>query len=107
MATAPPATFAGLVARISEPGGDFGGDLTFMHSLVREHGLADHVADGENVNLVGAHLSVDRDKPTLVDDNTGILRTDYARQFGAGGYVGRASGRAFDARKAFRYAPYD
>ena len=28
-------------------------------------------------------------------------------QFGAGGYVGRASGRAFDARKAPGYAPYD
>ena len=27
------------------------------------------------------------------------LRTELARQFGAGGYVGRASGRAFDARK--------
>ena len=38
---------------------------------------------------------------------TGILKADLARQFGAGGYVGRASGRAFDARRAFPYAPYD
>jgi Ni,Fe-hydrogenase III large subunit len=38
---------------------------------------------------------------------TGILRGDLARQFGAGGYVGRGSGRGFDARKALRYAPYD
>jgi Ni,Fe-hydrogenase III large subunit len=30
-----------------------------------------------------------------------------ARQFGAGGYVGRASGRAFDARKLPGSAPYD
>jgi Ni,Fe-hydrogenase III large subunit len=30
-----------------------------------------------------------------------------ARQFGAGGYVGRASGRAFDARKTPGYPPYD
>jgi Ni,Fe-hydrogenase III large subunit len=30
-----------------------------------------------------------------------------ARQFGAGGYVGRASGRAFDARKMLGYPPYD
>jgi Ni,Fe-hydrogenase III large subunit len=37
---------------------------------------------------------------------TGILRSDYARQFGAGGYVGRASGRAFDARKVLRYPPF-
>src|SRR5262249_27280417 len=38
---------------------------------------------------------------------TGILRQELARQFGAGGYVGRASGRAFDARKALPYPPYD
>ena len=31
---------------------------------------------------------------------TGIVRTELARQFGAPGYVGRASGRDFDARKA-------
>lgn len=37
---------------------------------------------------------------------TGIVKTDYARQFGAGGYVGRASGRNFDARQAIAYAPY-
>jgi Ni,Fe-hydrogenase III large subunit len=38
---------------------------------------------------------------------TGIVRADYVRGFGAGGYVGRASGRAFDARKQPGYAPYD
>jgi Ni,Fe-hydrogenase III large subunit len=38
---------------------------------------------------------------------TGALSAALARQFGAGGYVGRASGRAFDARKAFGYPPYD
>jgi Ni,Fe-hydrogenase III large subunit len=38
---------------------------------------------------------------------TGILREGLARQFGAGGYVGRASGRAFDARKRPGYPPYD
>jgi Ni,Fe-hydrogenase III large subunit len=37
---------------------------------------------------------------------TGIVRGDYARQFGAGGYIGRASGRAFDARRSPGYAPY-
>jgi len=37
---------------------------------------------------------------------TGILKPDLARRFGAGGYVGRASGRAFDARRP-GYAPYD
>jgi len=38
---------------------------------------------------------------------TGVLSPALARQFGAGGYVGRASGRAFDARKTLAYAPYD
>ena len=38
---------------------------------------------------------------------TGILRTELALQFGAPGYVGRASGRNFDARRTPGYAPYD
>jgi Ni,Fe-hydrogenase III large subunit len=38
---------------------------------------------------------------------TGILDPALARQFGAGGYVGRACGRAFDARRAIAYPPYD
>jgi len=36
---------------------------------------------------------------------TGIVKPDTVRQWGAGGYVGRASGRGFDARRL--YAPYD
>jgi Ni,Fe-hydrogenase III large subunit len=38
---------------------------------------------------------------------TGILKPPLARRFGAGGYVGRASGRAFDTRRDFTYPPYD
>ncbi|HEX4040333.1 MAG TPA: hydrogenase expression protein HypE [Xanthobacteraceae bacterium] len=38
---------------------------------------------------------------------TGILRAELARQFGASGYVGRASGRPVDARKMPGYPPYD
>jgi Ni,Fe-hydrogenase III large subunit len=38
---------------------------------------------------------------------TGILKPALARRFGAGGFVGRASGRAFDARRAIAYPPYD
>src|SRR4051812_36732597 len=38
---------------------------------------------------------------------TGIVTTALAKQYGAGGYVGRASGSAFDARRAPGYAPYD
>ncbi len=38
---------------------------------------------------------------------TGILSTALARAYGCGGYVGRASGRNFDARRNLAYAPYD
>jgi Ni,Fe-hydrogenase III large subunit len=37
---------------------------------------------------------------------TGILKAELALQFGAGGYVGRASGRGFDARRNLTYPPY-
>ena len=39
--------------------------------------------------------------------DTGILLPALARQYAAGGYVGRASGRGFDARRSPGYAPYD
>lgn len=39
--------------------------------------------------------------------DTGILSADLARQFAAGGYVGRGSGRDFDARRTPGYPPYD
>ncbi len=38
---------------------------------------------------------------------TGSLAADLAARWGAGGYVGRASGRIFDARRAAPYPPYD
>jgi len=38
---------------------------------------------------------------------TGALKPALARQYGAGGYIGRASGRAFDARRRPGYPPYD
>ena len=39
--------------------------------------------------------------------STGILSPALAQQYAAGGYVGRASGRAFDARRSPGYPPYD
>ncbi len=39
--------------------------------------------------------------------NTGIVKPELARRFGAGGFVGRSAGRAFDARRTPGYAPYD
>jgi Ni,Fe-hydrogenase III large subunit len=38
---------------------------------------------------------------------TGFLRSDLARRFGCGGFVGRASRRGFDTRQAVPYPPYD
>jgi len=39
--------------------------------------------------------------------DTGVLKPTLARQYAAGGYVGRASGRSFDARRTLGYPPYD
>jgi Ni,Fe-hydrogenase III large subunit len=39
--------------------------------------------------------------------DTGRLSSSLARQYGCGGYVGRASGRSFDARRSPGYPPYD
>jgi len=49
------------------------------------------------------------DKASLLDRTvgTGFLAPDLAHRFGAGGFVGRASGRGSDARKSPGYAPYD
>jgi Ni,Fe-hydrogenase III large subunit len=50
------------------------------------------------------------DETSSIEDRTvgaGVLSPALARQFGAGGFVGRASGRPFDARTAFAYPPYD
>ncbi len=50
------------------------------------------------------------DNTASLQDRTvgaGTLRADLARQYGCGGFVGRASGRAFDARRQLTYAPYD
>ncbi len=50
------------------------------------------------------------DKTASLQDRTvgtGILSAELVRRFGAGGYVGRASGRDFDARRSIGYPPYD
>jgi Ni,Fe-hydrogenase III large subunit len=50
------------------------------------------------------------DNTTSLQDRTvatGVLQPDLAHRFGAGGFVGRASGRAFDARRQPGYPPYD
>lgn len=49
------------------------------------------------------------DTASLQDRTVGTGKVGHAlvQSFAAGGYVGRASGRAFDARRAFTYPPYD
>ncbi len=96
---------------------DYFGHRLMMDIAVPGGVVRDIAADG------AAHLGtllaeVRRVFPQLVElyDNTaslqdrtvttGIVKPDYARQFGAGGFVGRASGRAVDARRLPGYAPY-
>jgi Ni,Fe-hydrogenase III large subunit len=62
--------------------------------------------------LATARLEIQRvydSMPSLQDRTvtTGIVSPALARQYAAGGFVGRAAGRAFDARKVFSYGPYD
>jgi Ni,Fe-hydrogenase III large subunit len=50
------------------------------------------------------------DKTASLQDRTvgtGVLTSELARQYACGGFVGRASGRSFDARRAISYPPYD
>jgi Ni,Fe-hydrogenase III large subunit len=53
-------------------------------------------------------LAVYDDKPSLLDRTvgTGVVTAVLAQRFGVGGYVGRASGRDFDARRDPGYPPY-
>src|SRR5213082_1639743 len=39
--------------------------------------------------------------------DTGVVKRALAKQYAAGGYIGRASGRSFDARRTLAYPPYD
>jgi len=50
------------------------------------------------------------DKTASLQDRTvgtGILKPELARQYGCGGYIGRASGRDFDTRESLAFSPYD
>jgi Ni,Fe-hydrogenase III large subunit len=97
-------------------------DACFGHRLMMDRvvpgGLrCDLPSDGPRV-IAGLVAHVRKHFPELVElyDNTaslqdrtvatGILSQALARQFGCGGYIGRASGRAFDARRTPGYPPY-
>jgi len=98
-------------------------DACFGHRLMMDvivpGGVARDCAPEGERQVRGLIAQVRKVFPTLVElyDNTaslqdrtvttGHVKPDYVRQFGAGGYVGRAAGRAFDARRALGYAPYN
>ena len=77
---------------------------------INEDGVAQLRALLAEVRRVFPHLTELYDNTASLQDRTvttGIVKPEYARQFGAGGLVGRASGRDFDARRRPGYAPYD
>ncbi|QOZ35857.1 NADH-quinone oxidoreductase subunit C [Bradyrhizobium sp. CCBAU 53421] len=98
-------------------------DAAFGHRLMRDlvvpGGVARDIA-GDGSSAIRAALDqIRRHFPALIElyDNTaslqdrtvttGVVTAALARQFAAGGYVGRASGRDHDARRAPGYPPYD
>src|ERR1700730_10073342 len=98
-------------------------NTAFGHRLMRDviiPGGVNHELDDEGREIIRTTLDNIRLRfPALVDlyDNTaslqdrtvdtGVLKPALARQYAAGGYIGRASGRAFDARRTLAYPPYD
>jgi Ni,Fe-hydrogenase III large subunit len=77
---------------------------------ISEDGVAQLRALLAEARRVFPHLIQLYDNTASLQDRTvttGIVKAEYARQFGAGGYIGRASGRDVDARRTPGYAPYD
>ena len=95
----------------------------FGHRLMRDRivpgGVTADISREGEAAIRSALDAIMRQFPSLVElydetaslqDRTvgaGALAPSLARQYAAGGYVGRASGRAFDARRLPGYAPYD
>ena len=55
----------------------FSGHMRFVYSLVRQHGLAHDVADGEDVRHVGAHLDIDVDEAAISNRNASFVGGDF------------------------------
>jgi Ni,Fe-hydrogenase III large subunit len=97
--------------------------VAFGHRLMMDRivpgGVADDLADTGREALNTLVRIIRQRFPELMElyDNTaslqdrtvgtGILQPNLAAAFAAGGYVGRGSGRSFDARRDLPYAPYD
>jgi len=98
-------------------------NTAFGHRLMRDiivPGGVTHDLDNDGTAAIQATLDNIRLRfPALIElyDNTaslqdrtvdtGVLKPALARQYAAGGYIGRASGRSFDARRTLAYPPYD
>src|SRR5206468_11092261 len=98
-------------------------DQCFRHRLMMDRvapgGVRSDLPDAGKQRIRALLSEIRRRFPELVElyDNTaslqdrtvgtGILSPGLARQYGCGGYVGRASGRSFDARRAPGYPPYE
>ena len=98
-------------------------EAAFGHRLLRDiivPGGVTRDLDAEGPEIIQTALDNIRLRfPALVElyDNTaslqdrtvdtGVLKPVLARQYAAGGYIGRASGRSFDARRTLVYPPYD
>jgi Ni,Fe-hydrogenase III large subunit len=64
----------------------------------------------DNIRRRFPHLVELYDNTASLQDRTvgtGVLKPALAKQYAAGGYIGRASGRSFDARRTLAYPPYD
>jgi Ni,Fe-hydrogenase III large subunit/Ni,Fe-hydrogenase III component G len=98
-------------------------DSCFGHRLMMDRivpgGVAVDLAGDGGMQLRTLLVQIRRRFPELVElyDNTASLQdrtvgtgrvaAELVRWFGAGGHVGRAAGRGFDARKTPGYPPYD
>jgi Ni,Fe-hydrogenase III large subunit len=98
-------------------------DAAFGHRLMRDlivpGGVASDLNDEGAAALRSLVVEIRQRFPALIElyDSTaslqdrtvatGRLNVELARQYAAGGYVGRASGRDFDTRRNLRYPPYD
>jgi Ni,Fe-hydrogenase III large subunit len=94
----------------------------FGHRLMMDRiipgGFVGDFAPGAEAPILAALSAVEDEIPALLSIydshaslqdrvvGTGVLAPELAARFAAGGYVGRASGRGFDARRALPHAPY-
>jgi Ni,Fe-hydrogenase III large subunit len=97
--------------------------VAFGHRLMRDvivpGGMVHDLDDKGEVAIRATLDTIERRFPALVElyDNTaslqdrtvstGVVSSALTKRYAAGGYVGRASGRAFDARRTPCYPPYD